>query len=224
MTTQTYTKNEYFDRDFTFTANGVNVDPATVTFTLINPAGSSTSYVYGSDSEVSKTETGIYNVRFQMSGALGAYAWTMTATFTTPSGTEILSGAFSLTDSEVIDFHYTPQAVDDVTRVRYHIQDTDEATMIFSDSEIAMVISEEGNYQAAVISLIQSIISRLSHEPDMTADWLTVSWRRSSADWSSMLAEKRRKFGLGLTITARGTNVYRDDTIQDETPDYWDKA
>ena len=119
-------------------------------------------------------------------------------------------------------FTYNIATPDDIARVRYHIQDTDEASAIFSDEEISFVISEEGSYQAAVISLVNSIIAKLSHEPDMTADWLTVSWRRSSDAWMKVLGEKRRAFGLGLNIVARGRNVYRGDTLQDETPTYFE--
>lgn len=222
--TDTMTKNEYFDKNFTFTANGVNADPDTVTFTLINPAGTSTNYVYGTDSEVSKSATGVYNVRLLLDGALGAYAYTMTGAWSSPAGVEIVSGAISLTAATQIDYHYTPEAVDNITRVRYHIQDTDESCMIFSDAEISMVISEEGTYKKAVISLIKAIIQRLSHEPDMTADWLTVSWRRSADSWHKLLGEKRRDFGEGLSVVARVSHAYRDDTTQDETPDYWDKG
>lgn len=40
--------------------NGDAVDPATLTFRLMNPCGTTTDYVYGTDSEITKLETGVY--------------------------------------------------------------------------------------------------------------------------------------------------------------------
>lgn len=54
--------------DFTVTfrnSSGVLTDPGTVTFYLEDPTGIETSYVYGSDSEVTKVGTGVYGLSFQ---------------------------------------------------------------------------------------------------------------------------------------------------------------
>lgn len=117
-------------------------------------------------------------------------------------------------------FTYTPSAVNDVTRVRYHLRDTDEATAMFTDEEIEMAISEEGSYQKAVISLIQATIAELSREPDMSADWLKIDWRRSVASWSTMLSEKKKAFNLGFRISASSHHTYRADSLLKSEPDY----
>lgn len=45
----------------TFTNDSdVATDPTTITFRVRTPAGTTTSYVYGTDAEVTKTSTGIY--------------------------------------------------------------------------------------------------------------------------------------------------------------------
>lgn len=120
-------------------------------------------------------------------------------------------------------FTYTPSATpDDTTKIRYHIQDTDSTAAIFSDEEIAMVLALEGSVNASVISLIKAIISKLSHEPDVTADWLKIDWRRSVASWQTMLATKQQEFGLGARVSAGYQHAYRADSFQDEAPD-WDE-
>jgi hypothetical protein len=113
-------------------------------------------------------------------------------------------------------FTYTPSATPtDTTLVRYHIGDTVEAAAIFDDETIGMVLAVEGSVGKAVVSLIKATIAKLSHEPDMTADWLTISWRRSSADWLKLLAEKQKEFGVGVfTISTSTVKPYRSDSLQ----------
>lgn len=108
-------------------------------------------------------------------------------------------------------FTYNLTNPNDITRVRYHLGDTDEPTAIYQDEEIAFAISENGGWQRAVISLIKGCIVRLAHEPDMTADWLTINWRRSSDAWRSMLREKQAEFGLGATVNSGNQQVTRVD-------------
>lgn len=129
-------------------------------------------------------------------------------------------------------FTYTPSATpDDTTLIRYHVSDTVEASAIFTDEEIGMVLAVEGSVGKAVVSLIKSIIQRLSGEPDMTADWLTISWRRSSDAWLRMLDEKKREFGVGMfRVTTTAVDLFRKDSLQGYgaestetyTPDYHD--
>jgi hypothetical protein len=122
-------------------------------------------------------------------------------------------------------FTYGPSATPtDTTLVRYHISDTVEASAIFSDEEIAMVLAIEGSVGKAVVSLIKATIGKLSREPDMTADWLTISWRRSSDAWLKLLAEKQKEFGVGVfTISTTTVNPFRSDSLQGY-PDFEDDA
>jgi hypothetical protein len=119
-------------------------------------------------------------------------------------------------------FTYDLVTPGDLTRVRYHIGDTEEATAIFSDEEINFVLDEETTYQAAVISCINAIIGKLSHEPDMQADWLKIDWRRSAESWMKLLAEKKSQFGLGARAASGGQHAWRPDTLMDEAPAYDD--
>jgi hypothetical protein len=129
-------------------------------------------------------------------------------------------------------FTYEPSTTpSDLLVVRYHIADTEEDYAMFSDEEIQMVLAlEGGSVNKAVINLINGTIARLAQEPDMTADWLTISWRRSADAWKSLLAEKKKAFGLGFSLSTTQVDPYRKDSLQGPvdgqttyTPDYADK-
>lgn len=116
-------------------------------------------------------------------------------------------------------FTYTPAAATDITRVRFHVGDTVEDAAIFSDEEIQFVIDEESTWQKAVIECLTTIIAKLSAEPDMKADWLSVSLGRSVKGYQSLLTAKRRKFGLPA-VTGGTVATYRSDSLQTEAPDW----
>lgn len=117
-------------------------------------------------------------------------------------------------------FTYVPSAPNNITRVRYHIGDTDEATMMFDDDEISMALNEEGSVGKAVIACIQSILARLSLEPDLQADWLRIDWRRSAEHWRALLADKRQAFGLTARVSTSTVQPYRIDSKQTDPPEY----
>ncbi|GIL09278.1 MAG: hypothetical protein BroJett033_7890 [Chloroflexota bacterium] len=118
-------------------------------------------------------------------------------------------------------FTYTPGAApSDVTKVRYWIGDTDAAAALYSDEEIAMAISLEGTATRAVISLIRSAIAKLAQEPDVTADWLRVEWRRSSENWQMLLRQRQVEFGLGARAASGGQHAWRADSNQTAEPDW----
>lgn len=61
--TNTYDKGDEVRCTGTFTdANESAVDPDAVTFKVRDPSGNITSYIYGTDSELVKSATGIYYV------------------------------------------------------------------------------------------------------------------------------------------------------------------
>lgn len=51
------------------TEAGAATDPQTVTYKATSPAGTTTSYVYGTASEVTKTSTGIYKLLLTLGSA-----------------------------------------------------------------------------------------------------------------------------------------------------------
>lgn len=114
-------------------------------------------------------------------------------------------------------FTYTPAAVNDTTRVRWHTAQTVEAESFVSDAEITMAISEEGSWRKAVVSVLKFIIAKLS-QPDFTADWLKVSNAEARAGFETLLALKRQEFGIPA-ITARAQMVYRSDSSDDAVPE-----
>lgn len=57
-----YPYNQAIESTVTWDAfDGTTVtDPTTVTFRLVDPAGTSTDYVYGTDAQVTRSSTGVY--------------------------------------------------------------------------------------------------------------------------------------------------------------------
>lgn len=117
-------------------------------------------------------------------------------------------------------FSYDLATPTDVTRVRRHISDTDQATAIFSDEEITFFLAEEGTVAKTVIACIKQIKAKLAAEPNMKADWLQIDWADAMAAWDKLLAEKKSEFGLGWQVSSGGQHAYRPDSLQKEPPDY----
>lgn len=110
-------------------------------------------------------------------------------------------------------FSYTLPFATDTDRVRFHLGDTDATAVKFSDEEIAAVLTEAGDYKAAVLMCIRNLIARLS-QPDFKADWLQVSGADAVASWRKLYAEKAGEFGLasGRTMGSGVTHVVRGDS------------
>jgi hypothetical protein len=119
-----------------------------------------------------------------------------------------------------MSFSYDLVTPTDVTRVRRHISDTEEATAIYSDEEISFILSEEGTVAKTVIACIKQVIAKLAAEPNMKADWLQIDWASAIAAWKGLLAEKKQEFGLGWQSSSGGQHSYRPDTLQKVEPDY----
>lgn len=118
-------------------------------------------------------------------------------------------------------FTFTPSTTpNNVTQVRYHLGDTEEAIAMFSDEEISMAVAMTGSVGGAVVALIKAAMAKIAHEPDTRADWQSVQWRTSVDAWQKLLIEKRREFGLGARVTVKGKHAYRGDSYQRREPDW----
>jgi len=120
-------------------------------------------------------------------------------------------------------FTYNVSSPTDLTRVRFHIQDTDSTAVKFTDEEITFVISEAGTWQKAVIQLIQALIAKLAHTPDATMDWLKVEPSKALASYQSLLIEKKRELGV-TNLVATAVHAYRADSNLTEAPDWASEA
>jgi hypothetical protein len=117
-------------------------------------------------------------------------------------------------------FTYDLVNPNDITRVRFHIADTDANIAVFQDEEILFVLLESGGWQNAVIVLITNIIAKLS-TPDFKADWLTVDSSTAVKAWQNSLAVKRAEFGIRVaSISATAILPYRVDSLQTASPNY----
>lgn len=94
-----------------FSANGIDVDPATVTFVLSAPASAAVTYVYGTDIQLVKDSTGHYRVDLSIAAA-GRYVFRWVATGT---GQAAYDGSFvvpGLVDLETAKAHARITATD----------------------------------------------------------------------------------------------------------------
>lgn len=98
----------------------------------------------------------------------------------------------------------------DVSRVRFHIRDTDSSAAMFSDEEITFRISESGDWQHAVIDLLTAKVTELANIPDFSAGFLRVSQTTARADLERLLTMKRQEFGIAR-IVATANYIYRPD-------------
>ncbi len=75
----------------------VDIDPDTITFKAMGPAGTTTTYVYGTDAELVKVNTGDYYVDFTPDASgLWHYRWSSTGT----GETIVIEGRFRVQFSQ----------------------------------------------------------------------------------------------------------------------------
>ncbi len=105
--------------------------------------------------------------------------------------------------------------------VRFHTGDVDCSRAIFSNEEITAIIDTAGSWQVAVILGIQSIIARMSTNPDFKADWLSTDYKTAIASFTNLLTLKARELGVPMsTITANARYIWRPDSFQTSEPTY----
>lgn len=103
----------------------------------------------------------------------------------------------------------------DLNHVRWEIGDINADRIIFSDEIIDAVVSDQGTWQTAVISCLLTIIMQISSNPDMTADWLHVSYKTALDSYQRMLTIKARELGVPVgQITATALYIWRPDSDQ----------
>ncbi len=102
----------------------------------------------------------------------------------------------------------------DLTRVRFWTRDTVEATALWTDGEITMMIAEEGDYKGAVIALLEQAIVMIGREPDKTVDWLQLAWGSSARALEGRLESLKSKWGKGYAIST-GFGTRSDGYSQD---------
>lgn len=75
--------------------DGTDLDPTTITFNILSPSGEETEYVYGTDSELARVNTGDYYVDFTVDeSGRWHFKWTTTGTSTSlvQAGTFLVQG------------------------------------------------------------------------------------------------------------------------------------
>lgn len=115
-------------------------------------------------------------------------------------------------------FTYTEDLTVERDFVRFHTGDTVEDQSFLSDAIITSLLATEASKEAAVISAVRYIMTRLA-QPNFTADWLTIDNEAAREGYRLILREKEREFGLSSMVTSEKT-AYREDSAQTSAPDY----
>ncbi|MGE0025703.1 MAG: hypothetical protein AB7O78_01690 [Thermoleophilia bacterium] len=92
----------------TFVVDGTLTDPSTVTYAIRPPTGGTISYVYGTDSQVTKESTGVYLAEYT-AATYGLYTWTATGT---GAAKGVIDGDFTV--EQALIGSYRLCSVDDV--------------------------------------------------------------------------------------------------------------
>jgi len=98
--------------------------------------------------------------------------------------------------------------------VRFEIGDTTADSAWLSDELIASLITKAGSANGAVIKGLQYIITQLS-KPDFKADWLSVTNGEARKGYETMLADKKREYGVGGLTTGLVYTYRYDSTMED---------
>lgn len=98
---------------------------------------------------------------------------------------------------------------DDVSKVRFHIGDTDMSAAMLQDATLSALVSTHGTVEKAVIAALLHLISLVSR-PNFRADWLQVDNRSAVQSLQDLLRLKREEFGIS-SITALMIPVKRTD-------------
>lgn len=123
-----------------------------------------------------------------------------------------------------MSFSFDSSLIDDVSLVRFHIGDTDEAGYFVDDETIQYWVNA-GDAESATIACIKYILSQLAR-PNFSLDWLSVSgMAEAKKGYEELLYQKEREFGLrSIVASSTISQPYRADSLQDtddtDYPDY----
>lgn len=120
-------------------------------------------------------------------------------------------------------YEFDPSLADDVSLVRFHIGDTNEAGCYLQDETIQYWVDQTNSIGEASVMCIKYIITQLS-SPNFNLDWMSVSNAEARAGYEQMLKEKRIEFGLPSAIAVSTiSHPHRADNYeQDENGLYED--
>lgn len=104
---------------------------------------------------------------------------------------------------------FNPTLSDTVSKVRFHIGDTDVSAPALQDETITALVALNLTIERAVIAALLYLISLVSR-PNFRADWLQVDNRSAVQSLQDLLRAKREEFGISA-ITALMIPVTRTD-------------
>lgn len=113
---------------------------------------------------------------------------------------------------------------DDIDRVRFWTGDTVEVSAMHTDEEIGAIVTEESDWQHAVVAILEGKIAQLSLVPDFKADWLEIDVPSTIAVLKDRLVRFQSRHSDILTdalrVGSEPVHTYRADSDATEVPDY----
>ena len=119
-------------------------------------------------------------------------------------------------------FTFDPTLATDLSTVRFHIGDTNEAGHFLEDETITSLLTST-DLAHAVISCIRYIITQLS-QPDFKLDWMSVSnMKDARVGFEGLLKTKAQEFGIsatGAVAVSSISSAHRADSYENESGVY----
>lgn len=170
-----YRLNEVVKIATTFTVNAVLTDPTTVTLAVTTPAGSATTYTYGTDAALVRDGLGSYYLN-QTASSLGLWQYVWTGTGTAQS---VKESYFTVAQGSSIPL----VAGQDIgTIVRTLVNDSDSSNYEFSDTDLTNLLSRAVRfYERYKPYYLESTLTTVADQADYLAPSNAI--RMVSVDW-----------------------------------------
>lgn len=109
-------------------------------------------------------------------------------------------------------FTYDPTNVaTDPHRVRLEIGDTDEATALFSDSEIDAILADEVSVLSAAARCCEILAQRFARDFDFSADGASFSRSQMSEAYAKQASRLRARADGSAPVDVTRVDGYSDD-------------
>lgn len=102
-------------------------------------------------------------------------------------------------------------------KVRFEIQDTDTSDQLFSDEEIAAVLTAEGSVAASVLRLSKKLMVKFARIVDTSVGRVSESANQRYQAYKEIVARLDAEQAMYATPSFGGVNVSANDTLDADT-------
>lgn len=172
----------------TFAVSGTATDPTTISLVVTDPTGTATTYTYAGGT-ITRAATGQYT-KTLVASTVGRWllVWTGTgaAADVALSSFEVYSATPPLPGSWTYSGDPTYNSRD---AVRFLIGDTDSATPLMTDGEIAYLVANERTTTLAAAAGCRALAAKFSRQADKEVDDLKIKASQRAAAYAARAAE-----------------------------------